>query len=56
MPKRATNQETKLWFAHAAEVFAEGQVYSSITSLVAAKYGNHKKMSQVDYGTRKNKL
>ena len=38
-PKRATKQETELRVAHAAELVAEGQAYSSITSLVAAKYG-----------------
>ena len=38
MPKRATEQETKLRVLHAAELVAEGQAYSSITSLVAAKY------------------
>ena len=38
MPKRATKQETELRVAHAAELVAEGQAYSSITSLVAAKY------------------
>ena len=36
--KRATKQETELTVAHAAELVAEGQPYSSITSLVAAKY------------------
>ena len=39
MPKRATKQETELRVAHAAELVAEGQAYSSITSFVAAKYG-----------------
>ncbi len=39
MPKRATKQETELRVAHAAELVAEGRAYSSITSLVAAKYG-----------------
>ena len=39
MSKRATKQETELRVAHAAELVAEGQAYSSITSLVAAKYG-----------------
>ena len=39
MPKRATKQETELRVAHAAELVAEGQAYSSITSHVAAKYG-----------------
>ena len=39
MHKRATKQETELRVAHAAELVAEGQAYSSITSLVAAKYG-----------------
>ena len=37
--QRATKQETELRVAHAAELVAEGQAYSSITSLVAAKYG-----------------
>ena len=31
MPKRATKQETELRVAHAAELVAEGQAYSSIT-------------------------
>ena len=39
MSKRATKQETELRVAHAAELVEEGQAYSSITSLVAAKYG-----------------
>ena len=39
MNKRATKQETELRVAHAAELVAEGQAYSSITSLIAAKYG-----------------
>ena len=39
MHKRATKQETELRVAHAAELVAEGQAYSSITSLVADKYG-----------------
>ena len=39
MSKRATKQETELRIAHAAELVAEGQAYSSITSFVAAKYG-----------------
>ena len=38
MSKRATKQETELRVAHAAELVSEGQAYSSITSLVAAKY------------------
>ena len=38
MHKRATKQETELRVAHAAQLVAEGQAYSSITSLVAAKY------------------
>ena len=38
MSKRATKQETELKVAHAAELVAEGQVYSSITTYVAAKY------------------
>ena len=32
MSKRATKQETELRVAHAAELVAEGQAYSSITS------------------------
>ena len=39
MTKRATKKETELRVAHAAELVAEGQAFSSITSLVAAKYG-----------------
>ena len=39
MPKSATKQETELRVAHAAELVAEGQAYSSITSHIAAKYG-----------------
>ena len=39
MNKRATKQETESRVAHAAELAAAGQVYSTITSLVAAKYG-----------------
>ena len=39
MHKRATKHETELRVAHAAELVAEGQAYSSITSLVAKKYG-----------------
>ena len=39
MHKRATKQETELRVVHAAGLVAEGQAYSSITSLVAAKYG-----------------
>ena len=31
MPKRATKLETELRVAHAAELVAEGQAYSSIT-------------------------
>ena len=38
MPKRATKQETELRVAYAAELVAEGQAYSSITTHVAAKY------------------
>ncbi len=38
MSKRATKQETELRVAHAAELVAEGQAYSSITSHIAAKY------------------
>ncbi len=38
MAKRATKQETELRVAHAAELVAEGQAYSSITTHVAVKY------------------
>jgi hypothetical protein len=47
MPKRATKQETELRVAHAAELVAEGQAYSSITSLVAAKYGISRRARQI---------
>ena len=46
MHKRATKQETELRVAHAAELVAEGQAYSSITSLVAAKYGISRRREQ----------
>ena len=36
MSKRANKQETELRVAHAAELVAEGQAYSSITTHVAA--------------------
>ena len=49
MSKRATKQETELRVAHAAELVAEGQAYSSITSLFAAKLWNFKKKSQADH-------
>ena len=39
MSKRATKHETKLRVAHAAELVAEGQAYSSITTHIAARYG-----------------
>ena len=39
MSKRATKQETELRVAHAAELVAEGQTFSSINSHIAAKYG-----------------
>ena len=38
MSKRATKQEIELRVAHAAELVAEGQAYSSITTHVAVKY------------------
>ena len=38
MSNRATKKETELRVAHAAELVAEGQAYSSITTHVAAKY------------------
>ena len=49
MSKRATKQERESRVAHAAELAAAGQVYSSITSLVAAKYGMLKKKSKADH-------
>ena len=39
MSKRATKKETELRVAHAAELVAEGRLYSSITTDIAAKYG-----------------
>ena len=39
MFKRATKQETELRIAHAAELVAEGQAYSSITTFVAENMG-----------------
>jgi len=48
MHKRATKKETELRVAHAAELVAEGQAYSSITSLVA-KIWNLKKKSKADH-------
>ena len=39
MANEQLNKETELRIAHAAELVAEGQAYSSITSHVAAKYG-----------------
>ena len=39
MSKRATKQENVSRISHAAELVAEGQACSSITSHVAAKYG-----------------
>ena len=39
MAKRATKQDTELRIAPTAKLVAELQAYSSITSLVAAKYG-----------------
>ena len=39
MSKRATKQETELRVAHASRLVAEWQAYSSIASLVVAKYG-----------------
>ena len=38
MHKRATKHETELRVAHVAELVAEGQAYSSITTHVAVKY------------------
>ena len=38
MSKRATKHETESRVAHAAELAAEGQAYSSITTHIAAKY------------------
>ena len=48
MHKRATKQETELRVAYAAELVAEGQAYSSITSLVAAKYGISRRTRQIN--------
>ena len=39
MSKRATKKETESIVAHAVELVAEGQAYSSITTLLASKYG-----------------
>ena len=39
MSKGATKHETELRVNYATELVTEGQAYSSITSLVAAKYG-----------------
>ena len=39
MSKITTKQETELRVDNADELFAEGKAYSSIPSLVAAKYG-----------------
>ena len=39
MSKRVTKHKTELRVAHAAELVADGQAYSSITSLFATKYG-----------------
>ena len=38
MSMRATKQETELRVAHAAELVAEGQAYSSITSQLIFLY------------------
>ncbi len=38
MSLRATKKETELRVAHAAELVVEGEAYSSITTLIAAKY------------------
>ena len=46
MSKSATKQETELRVAHAAELVAEGQAYSSITSHVAAKYRISRRMAR----------
>ena len=46
MSRRATKQETELRVAHAAELVAEGQAYSSITAFVSAKLWNIKKKSK----------
>ena len=47
MSKRATKQETELWVAHAAELVAEGQAYSSIPC--CRKISNIKKKSKADH-------
>ena len=49
MSKRATKQETELRVAHEAESVAEGQAYSSITTLVSAKLWNIKKKSYANH-------
>ena len=46
MQKRATKQEKESRVAHAAELVVEGQAYSSITSLVAAKYGISRRIAR----------
>ena len=38
MSKRAAKQQTKFKVPHSAELVVEGQGYSSIASLIAAKY------------------
>ena len=38
MSKRAPKHETESRVAHAAELVAEGQAYSSITTHIAVKY------------------
>ena len=47
MSKRATKQETELRVAQSAELVAEGQSYSSITSLVAEKYRISRRARQI---------
>ena len=46
MYKRATKLEKESRVAHAYELAAEVQAYSSITSLVAAKYGISRKRAR----------
>ena len=49
MSKRATKQETELRVAHAAELVAEGQAYSSITTPCCREIWNIKKKSKADH-------
>ena len=46
MSRIANKQETELRVAHSAELVAEGKSYSSITTLVAAKYGSSRRRAR----------